>query len=261
MGLGLSYRQAAIALLAGLGALIGFFVGAQPTASHQSTARLSPCHISKLASSTRCKSSATGTTDDSAHNRSTTASNGSTPAATATPAITSSLAPRIPAIRRGRACVAGVARAFHGDHTRFADTKARDCRANRTPQPVATQTRQPVATHTPRPVPTLTAPAGKKLINVGYGCALKNFSKKGPCWNFAVVRPGCVPGVAIIWTSLGAMMSHMKSFKAINSCHSGRIYSQANLKGRFVTCSAVCRSLGKLNDHDVSLVVGWGKTP
>jgi hypothetical protein len=145
----------------------------------------------------------------------------------------------------GRACVARVARVFHSDHTRFGNTKATVCRASPTRRAVA----------------TAAIPARTNMINVGYGCALKNFSKKGPCWNFAVTRPGCRPGVAIIWPELGAMRNRMKSWKAINSCHSGRIYSRPKLKGRFVTCSAICRGLGKLNDHDVSLVVGWGKTP
>jgi hypothetical protein len=103
--------------------------------------------------------------------------------------------------------------------------------------------------------------ASTKLVNVGYGCHFKNFSKKGACWYFAVGKPGCKPGVAWVWNKLGVMLDKMKSWKAINTCHSGRIYSRQNFKGRFVTCSAVCRSLGKLNDRDVSLKVGYGKVP
>jgi hypothetical protein len=101
----------------------------------------------------------------------------------------------------------------------------------------------------------------KKLVNVGYGCHFKNFSKKGACWYFAIPKPGCRPEIAWIWKKLGVMLDKMRSWKAINTCHSGRIYSRQNLKGRFVTCSAVCRSLGKLNDRDVSLEVGHGKVP
>jgi hypothetical protein len=101
--------------------------------------------------------------------------------------------------------------------------------------------------------------ATKKLVKVGYGCHLKNFSRKGPCWSFAVASPGCVPHVAWIWPVLGVMKNDMSSWKAINSCHSGRVYTRANLKGHFVSCLRSCRTLGRVNDHDVSLKAGWGK--
>jgi hypothetical protein len=67
--------------------------------------------------------------------------------------------------------------------------------------------------------------ATKKLVKVGYGCHLKNFAKKGPCWYFAVPSPGCVPNVAWTWPVLGVMKNDMNSWKAINSCHSGRVYT------------------------------------
>lgn len=108
---------------------------------------------------------------------------------------------------------------------------------------------------------TEAVPATAKLVNIGYGCHLKNFSRKGQCWHFAVPRPGCKAGTAWIWERLGLMLNKMKSWKAIYDCHSGKIYSRANLKGHSVLCSAICRSLGKLNDHDVSLKVGFGQTP
>jgi hypothetical protein len=103
--------------------------------------------------------------------------------------------------------------------------------------------------------------AKTKLINVGYGCQFKDFSKKGTCWHFAVPKPGCQAGSAWIWKKLGVMKNKMESWKAIRTCHSGQIFSKANLKGRSVLCSAQCRSLGSLNDHDVSLEEGFGKTP
>jgi hypothetical protein len=103
--------------------------------------------------------------------------------------------------------------------------------------------------------------AKTKLVNIGYGCNRKNFSSKGPCWYFAVPAPGCKAGEAWIWKRLGVMLDKMKSWKAIYDCHSGQIYSRANLKGSSVLCSAICNSLGKLNDRDVSLIVGFGKTP
>jgi hypothetical protein len=99
-----------------------------------------------------------------------------------------------------------------------------------------------------------------KLVNVGYGCHRQNFSKKGTCWFFAVPSPGCVKNVAWIWGVLGVMKNDMKSWRAINSCHSGRVYTRPNLKGHFVTCLPSCRTLGRrVNDHDVSLKVGYGK--
>ncbi len=103
--------------------------------------------------------------------------------------------------------------------------------------------------------------ATTKLVNVGYGCHRTDFSTKGPCWHFAVPKPGCQAGTAWIWKRLGVMLNKMKSWKAIRTCHSGQIFSRANLKGHSVLCSAICRSLGKLNDHDVSLEIGFGKTP
>src|ERR1700761_78213 len=102
--------------------------------------------------------------------------------------------------------------------------------------------------------------ASAKLITVGYGCQFKDFSRKGTCWRFAVPKPGCQAGSAWIWKELGVMKNKMESWKAIRTCHSGKIYSRPNLKGRSVLCSAVCRTLGKLNNRDVSLVEGYGKT-
>ena len=102
-------------------------------------------------------------------------------------------------------------------------------------------------------------PASKKLVNVGYGCRFKNFSKKGRCWYFAVGSPGCVKEVAFIWPVLGVMKNDMRSWKAIKSCHSGRVYTRANLKGRFITCRPSCGTLRYVNDHDVSLKAGFGR--
>jgi hypothetical protein len=109
---------------------------------------------------------------------------------------------------------------------------------------------------------TVTAiPANTKQIVVGYGCQFKDFSRKGSCWKFAVAAPGCRPGSAWTWGELGGMKNKMESWKAIRTCHSGEIYSKPNLKGHSKLCSASCKSLGRLNDHDVSLAVGYGKTP
>src|ERR1700691_216888 len=145
--------------------------------------------------------------------------------------------------RPGRVCVVAATRYATRDQTRVVTASAMNCGTTIADAMTAAEA----------------GSATKKLVKVGYGCHLKNFSKKGPCWSFAVASPGCVPNVAWIWPVLGVMKNDMSSWKAINSCHSGRVYTRPNLKGHFVSCLRSCRTLGRVNDHDVSLKVGWGK--
>lgn len=91
-------------------------------------------------------------------------------------------------------------------------------------------------------------------VNVGYGCDLQKFSTKDTCWFFAVPSPGCTSSRAWVWNQLGAMNNDMESWKAINTCHSGRVYSQPDQKGHHIDCDRICNSLGaNVNNHDESL--------
>jgi hypothetical protein len=99
-----------------------------------------------------------------------------------------------------------------------------------------------------------------KMFKVGYGCQLTNFSKKGTCWNFEVPDHGCNKKTNWVWKDLGVMKNDMESWRAVNTCHSGKVYTKENLKGRHVTCTPNCSTLGKyVNDHDVSLEAIYAK--
>lgn len=91
-------------------------------------------------------------------------------------------------------------------------------------------------------------------VEVGYGCDLKNFSKSDTCWHFAVPSPGCTSSADWVWNQLGAMNNDMQSWKSLNSCKSGVVFSQPSQTGSHVTCDTTCNSLGVVNNHDESLL-------
>jgi hypothetical protein len=99
-------------------------------------------------------------------------------------------------------------------------------------------------------------------VNVGYGCDLQKFSTEDTCWFFAVPGPGCTSSRWWVWKQLGAMNNDMESWKAINTCHSGRVYSQPDQKGHHVDCERICNSLGSnVNNHDESLLAAFTSEP
>jgi hypothetical protein len=88
--------------------------------------------------------------------------------------------------------------------------------------------------------------------NIGYGCKNKDF-RGGPCWYFAV-NGSCGNSFWWEWNTLDSVIkNHMESWKAINGCTTGDVYSKPDAKGSKIACNNVCKSLGVVNDHDQSL--------